>query len=58
MIPTMHGQMPGARHATRRARATGGEWIDGALEHLQPKVLCGACYDVAKNFHMGGDPFS
>jgi hypothetical protein len=40
-----------------RVRATGGEWVDGALEHLQPKVLCGACYDVAKKFHLGGDPF-
>jgi hypothetical protein len=41
-----------------RARVTGGDWIDETLEHLQPKVLCGACYDVAKKFHMGGDPFS
>jgi hypothetical protein len=41
-----------------RVRATGGEWVDEALEQLQPKVLCGACYDAAKKFHMGGDPFS
>ena len=41
-----------------RARATGGELVDQALERLQPKVLCGACYDVAKQFHMGGDPWS
>jgi hypothetical protein len=41
-----------------RVRATGGEWIDQALEFLQPKVLCGACYDLAKRFHMGEDPWS
>jgi hypothetical protein len=41
-----------------RVRATGGEWVDQALEHLQAKVLCGACYDVAKLFHTGGDPWS
>jgi hypothetical protein len=38
-----------------RARLTGGEWVRIALEHLQPKVLCGECYDFAKVFHMGGD---
>ena len=41
-----------------RVSATGGEWIDQAQEHLQAKILCGACYDVAKQFHMGGDPWS
>src|SRR5258708_34870535 len=35
-----------------RVKATGGEGIDRALEHLQPKILCGACYDAAKQFHM------
>ncbi|SDR50973.1 hypothetical protein SAMN05519103_04225 [Rhizobiales bacterium GAS113] len=40
-----------------RVRATGGEWVDPALKHLQPKILCGACYDLAKQFHMGGDPW-
>jgi hypothetical protein len=41
-----------------RNSSAGGEWAGKALEHLQPKVLCGACYDVAKQFHMGGDPWS
>jgi hypothetical protein len=41
-----------------RVKATGGEWVDQALELLQPKILCGACYDVAKLFHMGGNPWS
>jgi hypothetical protein len=41
-----------------RVRATGGEWIDDTLEQLKPKVLCGACYDLAKEFHIGGDPWS
>jgi hypothetical protein len=39
-------------------QATAGEWIDAALELAQPKVLCGACYDTAKVFHMGGNPWS
>jgi hypothetical protein len=42
----------------RRASLTNGEWTGEALELLQPKVLCGACYDLAKFFHMGGDPWS
>lgn len=41
-----------------RVRTTGGEWVGEALEHLEPKVLCGACYDLAKQFHMGGNPWS
>ena len=41
-----------------RVKATGGEWVDHALEHLQPKVLCGGCYDMAKQFHMGGNPWT
>jgi hypothetical protein len=41
-----------------RVRATNGDWIDQSLEHLQPKVLCGACYDLAKEFHLGGNPWS
>jgi hypothetical protein len=41
-----------------RVAETGGEWIGDALEHLDPKVLCGACYDLAKLFHMGGNPWS
>ena len=43
----------------QRLEATGGdEWVGEALEHLNPQVLCGACYDIAKIFHMGGDPWS
>ena len=41
-----------------RVAATGGEWIDEALKHLEPKLLCGACYDLAKVFHLGGNPWS
>ena len=41
-----------------RVRASGGEWVGEALENLDPQVLCGACYDLAKQFHMGGDPWS
>jgi hypothetical protein len=42
----------------RRVQATGGEWVGEAMNQLQPKVLCAACYDLAKRFHMGGDPWS
>lgn len=42
----------------KRVRLTGGEWTGDALKHLQPKVLCGCCYDLAKVFNMGGDPWS
>ena len=38
-----------------RRRREGGEWIGSALEHLEPKVLCGECYDFAKAFNMGGN---
>jgi len=41
-----------------RVNATGGEWIGEPLEHAEPKVLCGACSDMAKLFHMGGNPLS
>jgi hypothetical protein len=41
-----------------RVKVTGGEWIGEALEELQPKVLCACCYELAKKFHMGGDPWS
>jgi hypothetical protein len=42
----------------KRVQKTGGEWTGEALEHLQPKILCGLCYEVAKKFHMGGNPWS
>lgn len=41
-----------------RVRKTDGEWIDETLEHLQPKILCGLCYDLAREFHTGGNPWS
>ena len=41
-----------------KVRATAGEWTGEALECAAPKVLCGACYDLAKRFHMGEDPWS
>jgi hypothetical protein len=41
-----------------RVASTGGEWVGEAFEHLQPQVLCGVCYDIAKQFHLGGDPWS
>jgi len=40
-----------------RVKVKGGEWIGEALEQLAPKCLCGACYDLAKAFHIGGNPF-
>ena len=42
----------------KRVRQTNGDWIDEAEAHLKPKILCGACYDLAKEFHMGGNPWS
>jgi hypothetical protein len=42
----------------KRVRITGGEWVGEALENLKPKALCGCCYDVAKIFHAGGNPWS
>ena len=41
-----------------RVKRTGGEWEGEALELLKPKILCGRCYEIAKVFHMGGDPWS
>jgi hypothetical protein len=41
-----------------RVKVTSGEWVDEALDQLKPKCLCGACYDLAKAFHSGGDPWS
>jgi len=28
--------------------------VDGATELAKPRILCSACYDLAKQFHMGG----
>ena len=41
-----------------RVAKTSGEWTGDALEQAKPQTLCGACYDAAKIFHMGGDPWS
>jgi hypothetical protein len=41
-----------------RVNETDGEWVGEAEAHLQPKILCGACYDHAKRFHMGEDGWS
>jgi hypothetical protein len=42
----------------KRVMAAGGEWVGEALEHLGLRVLCGACSDIAKQFHTGGDPWA
>lgn len=41
-----------------RVKATNGEWVGEVLELAKPQPLCGACYDLARVFHMGGDPWS
>jgi hypothetical protein len=41
-----------------RTKDNGWEWVGEALEHLKPTLLCGACYDLAKQFHMGGNPWA
>jgi len=41
-----------------RVNAAGGEWVGEALDSLQPKIMCSSCYDAAKVFHMGGNPWS
>jgi hypothetical protein len=41
-----------------RVRETDGEWEGEALAHLNPQIMCCHCYEVAKTFHMGGDPWS
>lgn len=40
-----------------RVKLTNGEWVGEALEKTNPQSLCGACYDLAKHFHMGGNPW-
>jgi hypothetical protein len=46
------------RECEGRVSKTGGEWEGEALEQLRPQILCGACYDSAKKFHLGGNPWS
>jgi hypothetical protein len=43
----------------RRVAATDdGDWSGEALHLANPQVICGGCYDAAKIFHMGGDPWT
>ncbi len=37
-----------------RVKKTNWEWTGEAAEHLGVKLLCGKCYDEAKNFNLGG----
>ena len=41
-----------------RVKLTGGEWTGEALEQLEPRALCSACYGAARIFHAGGNPWS
>jgi len=41
-----------------RVQATGGEWVGEAEAQASIKILCGACYDTARVFHMGGNPWA
>jgi hypothetical protein len=41
-----------------RVRRTGGFWAGEAAEQLQPKPMCVKCYELAKEFHMGGNPWA
>ena len=45
------------RACNERLRLTGGEWVGEALANLKAKLLCGACYDSAKAFHMAKDQY-
>lgn len=51
----------GSRHdaycseCNQRVAKTNGEWVGEVFEKAAPKILCGACYDLAKKFHMGGE---
>ncbi len=46
------------KECEHRVQKTNGEWVGEAEAHLKPKILCGACYDIAKKFHMGSNPWS
>ena len=41
-----------------RLSTCGGEWVGDAAEQLNATILCSACYDIAKIFHRGGNPWS
>ena len=38
----------------KRFQSAGGEWDEQAEEKAQIKILCGLCYDKAKNFQLNG----
>lgn len=42
----------------KRRKKAGGAWTGAAADNLQAKVLCAWCYQVAKTFHCGGNPWS
>ena len=37
----------------QRVKATGGEWVGAAAEHLGASELCATCYDEAKGLNLG-----
>ena len=41
-----------------RVSAAGGDWVCEAGKQLGAKILCGACYDLAKIFHTAGNPWT
>jgi len=41
-----------------RLNLNGGEWTGEVLELAKPQNLCGVCYDLARKFHTGGNPWS
>ena len=46
------------RECEARAGRHSGDWAGDALAYLKPQVLCAVCYDMAKDFHLGRDPWS
>ena len=43
------------RACNDRVALTGGRWVGEALAQLDARVICGACYDLARTFHRGAD---
>lgn len=43
------------RECEVRAGRHSGDWAGAALDYVKPQALCAACYDLAKQFHLGGD---
>jgi len=40
------------RECNERVKRTGGEWVGEAAEALGVKLLCGGCYDAAKQLWL------